>query len=185
MGLPEFSEPWPIILSVLNPEEKVIFSFYDHSEQIHRSGMNRVTQHHWHQLDTWLKSVLKREKNTHCPALRLINFMHGNCSINQRPRKQETMGIQRCMPKSNQDWGASWWAHPPTLSSIRSAICPQMLRNCSTNQKPENSLNSAECNKNVIRPGESHNEATHQIWAQSNQRSVCKCARIQHSVTEG
>ena len=48
-------------------------------------------------------------------------------------------------------------------------------QNCSTNQRPGNSGNLLECNKNLVRPGDALSEFAHPFWVKSNQLFVCRC----------
>ena len=43
-----------------------------------------------------------------------------------------------------------------------------MRRNYQTNHRPENGDNSVERDQILIKPGESHDEFTHKIWARSD-----------------
>ena len=59
------------------------------------------------------------------------------------------------------DWGFPYCFCPPNLSSIWSAICRLMQRNCGTNQRPWNGGYSVGCFPKLIRPARFH-----QIWVQ-------------------
>ena len=52
-----------------------------------------------------------------------------------------------------------------------------MCRNCSTNQRPENSGNSVGHDQMVIMSREIHNELAHQIWVKSIRWLVRKCVK--------
>ena len=116
--------------------------------------------------------------------------MNGNCSTNQKPGNSGNSAehdqnlirpggpIMSTLTKfelklvsglsSNLSWISARsrkWRQAITLFDTESI----MHGKYSTNQRPGNSMNSVEQDQKLIRPGESHNEFTHQIWAQSPQ----------------
>ena len=79
-------------------------------------------------------------------------------------------GIQRSVTKTLTDLGSTIRNPYLELRWIFSVVCLKMRGNCSSNQRPGNSGNSAERDQELIRDGEYHkhyNECIHQVLEQS------------------
>ena len=81
------------------------------------------------------------------------------------PQRQLSLWLLSCIP---------WDSHP---TQGISGCKLQMHGNCSTEQRLGNCRNLMECDQKLIRPEEACNELVHRNWTQSNQQSVCKCAK--------